>query len=131
MRNGAGILAALLLITGGAASAQQGKKKEPPPAKDPIKEIMLRTHKEKGALVFKVRDAESTDDENKKLLAEYQKMATLKPPLGDAKSWKNRTDNAIAALQDLVDKKSGAVERVRSATECSGCHNAHRVGGNK
>ena len=131
MRNGAGILAALLLISGGAASAQQGKKKEPPPAKDPIKEIMLRTHKEKGALVFKVRDAESSEEENKKLLAEYQKLATFKPPLGDANSWKKRTDAAIAALQELVDKKSGAVERVRAATECSGCHNAHRVGGNK
>ena len=131
MRHGAGILAALLFISGGAASAQQGKKKEPPPGKDPIKEIMLRTHKEKGALVFKVRDAESSDDENKKLLAEYQKMATLKPPLGDVKAWQNRTDAAIKALQELVDKKSGAVERVRAATECSGCHNAHRVGGNK
>jgi hypothetical protein len=131
MRHGAGILAALLFISGGAASAQQGKKKEPPPVKDPIKEIMLRTHKEKGALVFKVRDAESSDDENKKLLAEYQKMATLKPPLGDVKAWQNRTDAAIKALQELVDKKSGAVERVRAATECSGCHNAHRVGGNK
>jgi hypothetical protein len=131
MRNGAGILAALLFISGGAATAQQGKKKEPPPVKDPIKEVMLRTHKEKGALVFKVRDAESSDDENKKLLSEYQKIATFKPPVGDEKSWKNGTSAAITALQELVDKKPGAVERVRSATECSGCHNAHRVGGNK
>jgi hypothetical protein len=131
MRIGAGILAALLFASGGAASAQQGKKKEPPPGKDPIKEIMLRTHKDKGALVFKVRDAESSEDENKKLLVEYEKMATMKPPLGDVKVWKNRTDAAIKALQELVAKKSGAVERVRAATECSGCHNAHRVGGNK
>ena len=131
MRNGAGVLAILFILGGGAASAQQGKKKDPPPGNAPIKEIMLRTHKEKGALVFKVRDAESSDDENKKLLAEYQKLATFKPPVGDEKSWKNRTATAIAALQELVDKKSGAVERVRSATECSGCHNAHRVGGNK
>jgi hypothetical protein len=131
MRNGAGLLAALLLLCGGAASAQQGKKKDPSSSKDPIKEIMLRTHKEKGALVFKVRDAESSDEENKKLLAEYQKLATFKPPVGDVKGWKNRTDAAIAAIQELVDKKPGAVERVRAATECSGCHNAHRVGGNK
>ncbi len=132
MKHGAGILAALLLLSGGAATAQQGKKKEPPPSgKDPIKEIMLRTHKEKGALVFKVRDGESSDEENKKLLAEYEKLATMKPPLGDVGTWKKRTDAAIAAIKELVDKKSGAVERVRAATECSGCHNAHRVGGNK
>ena len=131
MRNGAGVLAILIILSGGADAAQQGKKKEPPPGNAPIKEIMLRTHKEKGALVFKVRDAESSEEENKKLLAEYQKLATYKPPVGDEKSWKNRTTAAITALQELVDKKSGAVERVRSATECSGCHNAHRVGGNK
>lgn len=133
MRNGAAVLTAFLLLFGGAATAQQdkNKKKESPPSKAPIKDIMLRTHKEKGALVFKVRDAESSDEENKKLLEEYTKMATYKPPLGDEGGWKKRVGSAVSALQDLVDKKGGAVERVRSATECSGCHNAHRVGGNK
>jgi hypothetical protein len=131
MRNGAGVVALFLALSAGTVSAQQGKKKEPPPSAKPIKDIMERTHKEKGALVFRVRDAESSDDDNKKLLAEYQRLATYKPPLGDEAVWKKRTGAAIAAIQDLVDKKPGAVERVRSATECSGCHNAHRVGGNK
>jgi hypothetical protein len=131
MRNGAGIVALFLALSSGVVTAQQTKKKEPPPVKAPIKDIMLRTHKEKGALIFKVRDAESSDDENKKLLEEYTKMATYKPPLGDEGGWKKRVGSAISALQDLVDKKAGAVERVRSATECSACHNAHRVGGNK
>lgn len=129
MRYGAGISIGILLLSGGL-TAQQSKK-SPPPSARPIKEIMERTHKEKGALVFRVRDAESTDDDNKKLLAEYKALSGMKPPLGDAKAWSNRTSNAIAALQELVDKKPGAVEKVRSATECSGCHNAHRVGGNK
>lgn len=134
MRNGAAILTAVLLLFGGAASAQQDKNKKkppPPPSKAPIKDLMLRTHKEKGALVFKVRDAESTDEENKKLLEEYTSMLSMKPPLGDEGAWKKRVGSAVSAIQELVDKKAGAVERVRSATECSGCHNAHRVGGNK
>ena len=132
MRHGAVILAAFLLFAGEAATAQQDKKKkEPPPSKAPIKDLMLRTHKEKGALVFKVRDEESTPEENKKLLEEYTKMLSMKPPLGDEGAWKKRVGSAISAIQDLVDKKGGAVERVRSATECSSCHNAHRVGGNK
>ena len=131
MRNGAGILAAFLLLAG-ALSAQQDKKKKPAPTAPPtVKSIMLGSHKEKGALVFKVRDGESNEEENAKLLAEYKLLATLKPPLGDAGSWQRRTGGAIAAIQELVDKKGGAVERVRGATECSGCHNAHRVGGNK
>jgi hypothetical protein len=130
MRNGAGVLIAFLLFAG-ALSAQDKKKKPTPNAPVTVKSIMLATHKEKGALVFKVRDAESNDEENAKLLAEYKTLAGLKPPLGDAGSWQKRTGAAIAALQELVDKKPGAVERVRGATECSGCHNAHRVGGNK
>ncbi|MBI3854543.1 MAG: hypothetical protein HY293_02500 [Planctomycetes bacterium] len=130
MRNGAGVVAILVLISGGA-SAQQQKKKPPAPAAVTVKSIMLATHKEKGALIFKARDGESNDEENKKLLEDYKTLATLKPPLGDAGSWSRRTSAAIAALQELVDKKGGAVERVRGATECSGCHNAHRVGGNK
>jgi hypothetical protein len=129
MRNGAGAVALFLLVAAGGAAAQDKKKKPAAPAT--VKSIMLATHKEKGALVFKVRDGESSDEENAKLLSEYKTLATLKPPLGDAGSWSRRTSGAIAALQELVDKKSGAVERVRGATECSGCHNAHRVGGNK
>ncbi len=132
MSKGAGVVLAILLISAGAVSAQQAKKKPPPPAAaKSVKSIMLATHKEKGALVFKVRDEESNEAENKALLEEYKTLATFKPPLGDAGGWAKRTGNAIAALQDLVDKKGGAVERVRAATECSGCHNAHRVGGNK
>ena len=131
MRNGAGILAVLFLLSGGLVAAQQGKKPPAPPSTRPIKDLMLRTHKEKGALVFKVRDAESSEDENKQLLTEYKNLQGMKPPVGDANSWKNKTTAAISAIQDLVDKKPGAVERVRSTTECSGCHNAHRVGGNK
>ena len=132
MRNGAGVVAIFILVAAGGLSAQQDKKKKPAPAAAAtVKSIMLGSHKEKGALVFKVRDAESNEEENAKLLAEYKLLATLKPPLGDAGSWQKRTGNAISALQELVDKKPGAVERVRGATECSSCHNAHRVGGNK
>ena len=132
MRNGAGIIAGLLLLSGASLDAQQGTKKPPAPAAaKTIKAIMLGSHKEKGHLVFLVRDGESTEEDNKKLLEEYKAISAMKPPLGDMNSWTKRTNAAIAALQELVDKKGGALERVRSATECSGCHNAHRVGGNK
>ena len=128
-----GIVVVLLILCIAPLAAQQGKKPPPPPppSKAPIKDMMLRTHKEKGALVFLVRDAESTEADNKKLLDEYKALESLKPPVGDVAAWKKRVGNVIAMLQELVDKKGGAVERVRSATECSGCHNAHRVGGNK
>ena len=129
MRNGAGIIVLLLLLSGARLDAQEKGKKAP--SKKPVKEVMERSFKDKGALIFLVRDGESTEAQNKKLLEEFKLLDGMQPPLGDVKAWKSRTGAAIAALQELVDKKSGAVERVRSVTDCTGCHNAHRVGGNK
>jgi len=132
MKLGAGTLAILLLLFGGTLAAQQSKRKKPPapPSAHPVKDLMLQTHKEKGALVFLVRDAESKDADNKALLEVYKQLNSLKPPTGDEKSWKSRTMNAINAIQEVIDKKPGAVEKVRAVTECKGCHDAHRVGGN-
>jgi hypothetical protein len=132
MRLGAGAVAILILISGGTLFAQQSKKKPPPPTTSarPVKDLMDKTHKEKGALIFLIRDAESTEADNKAILEVYKQLNALKPPTGDEKAWKSRTLNVIAAIQDVIDKKPGAVEKVRSVTECQGCHNAHRVGGN-
>jgi hypothetical protein len=127
MRNGAGIIAGLLLLSGASLDAQQGKKT----TRKPVKDVMERSFKDKGALIFLVRDGESTDAQNKKLLEEFKLLETLPPPLGDVKVWKNRNSQAAAAIQELIDKKPGAIERVRSVTDCAGCHNGHRVGGNK
>ena len=131
MRIGAGVVAILVLLTGGSLVAQQSKKKTPPATNSarPVKDIMEKTHKEKGALIFLVRDAESTDADNKALLEVYKTLATLKPPTGDVKGWGNRVNAVITALQELIDKK-GSVDKVRNVTDCKGCHDAHRVGGN-
>lgn len=132
MRLGAGAVALLILISGGNLFAQQSKKKPPDSAAGarPVKAIMEKTHKEKGALIFLVRDGENTEADLKALIDVYKQLNSLKPPTGDAKSWDNRTKSVLSALQDLLDKKPGAVEKVRSVTDCKGCHDAHRVGGN-
>ena len=124
MRTGAAILAILGMISMGAAAQQQKKAA-------PIKDMMERTHKGADNLASEVRNGRGTAEDQKKLLAEYKAIGALKPPMGDAKSWKSRTDAVIQALTDLVDKKPGAVDRVHGATECRACHEAHRVGGNK
>lgn len=132
MRNGAGIIAVLLLVSAGVVDARQAKKDQAGnKVRKPVKEVMERSFKDKGALIFLVRDGESTDAQNKKLLEEFKLLETLQPPLGDVKVWKNRNSQAISAIQELIDKKPGAIERVRSVTDCTGCHNGHRVGGNK
>ena len=121
-----GILAAgFLALWALGAVAQQGKKAPP------IKDMMERTHKGRDNIASEVRNGRGTPDDVKKLLDEYKAIAPLKPPVGNAASWKSRTGAVIAALTDLVEKKPGAVDRVNSATECRACHEAHRVGGNK
>lgn len=118
-----------LLALAEAGEAQQSKKKSEPPAT--IKSLMETTHKGKDNLASEVRNGFGKDGDAQKLLEVYQKMAAMKPPVGDEKGWKSRTGAVISALEDMVAKKPGAQERVHSTTECAGCHNAHRKGGNK
>lgn len=96
-----------------------------------IKDIMTRSHKGRDNIASEVRNGRGTEDDQKKLRAEYQAIAALKPSRGDEKSWKAKTGAVIAALTDLIDKKPGALDRVHATTECRGCHEAHRPGGNK
>ena len=96
-----------------------------------IKAIMERSHKGKDNIASEVRHGRGKDEDVKKLLVEYKTMAALKPARGDAKSWKARTGAVIAALEDLVAKKPGSVDKVYSTTDCRNCHDVHRPGGNK
>ena len=116
-----GILLGILAL--GAGFQQKGNAT--------IKAIMERSHKGRDNIASEVRNGRGTEEDVKKLLAEYKLIAAQKPVLGDAKSWKSRTDAVMAALNDLIAKKPGAVDRVHSTTECRGCHEAHRIGGNK
>lgn len=125
MRMGAASLAVLALFTMGAAF----QAKKPPPKT--IKVIMEQTHKGADNPASEVRNGRGTEADVRTLLEAYQAMAGLKPPAGDAGSWKAKTGAVIAAIQDVLDKKPGAVGRVHATTECSRCHDVHRVGGNK
>jgi hypothetical protein len=114
------ILALALLL---ALPQQQGNKT--------IKAMMERSHKGRDNIASEVRNGRGTEADVKKLLDEYKLIAAQKPAVGDAKSWKSRTDAVIAALNDLVAKKPGAVDRVHATTDCRACHDVHRPGGNK
>lgn len=121
----AGVLAVAVLL----GAAPQAKDKKPKPKT--IKQIMEETHKGADNPASEVRHGRGTPEMAKTLLAAYQQMNAMKPPRGDEKSWKSRTEAVIAALKDVIDKKSGAVDRLYSATDCRNCHDPHRVGGNK
>lgn len=121
------VLAALLLAGSAFAQAAKGKKA---PART-VKGIMEETHKGADNPASEVRHGRGTEEMQKTLLKAYVEMAAMKPPVGDAKGWQARTGAVIAALNDLIAKKPGAVDRVYSTTDCRGCHDPHRPGGNK
>jgi hypothetical protein len=124
------LLLGVLLST--SASAQQAKNKKPPPkAARTVKLIMEETHKGADNPASEVRHGRGTEEQQKILLKAYQEMAAMKAPVGDAKSWQAKTGAVIAALNDLIAKKGGAVERVYATTDCRSCHDPHRPGGNK
>jgi hypothetical protein len=125
MRTGGIGLAVAALLTLGAAF--QGKTTPP----KTVKEIMTTTHKGRDNLASEVRNGFGSPEDAKKLQEVYRTLASLKPPQGDERSWKAKTGAVISALQDLIDKKPGAVDRVHSVTECRNCHDVHRPGGNK
>ena len=91
-----------------------------------IKEAMETTHKGKESMVAKIISGKGTDDEHKKLLEIYEFIATQKPPKGDEASWKTKTSALIAAAKDLVEKKAGAPDKLKAASDCKSCHSVHK-----
>ena len=112
MRYGALLSGALALGLLLGAAAQDPKS---------IKDVMV-AHKGKDSLLEKIKGGKGTDDDNKKLLGFYQALAKFKPPMGDEKVWGDKTAALVAAAQDLVDKKPGAVDKLKTAADCKGCH---------
>jgi len=100
----------------GAAIAAQEKS---------IKEVMAH-HKGKDSLVNKIIDGKGSDDDIKKLAGAYDALATFKPPMGDEKSWKDKTAALIAAAKEVSEKKAGATDKLKKASDCKACHSVHK-----
>ena len=91
------------------------------------KEIMAAANKGDDSLFKKVTSGKGTDDEIKKLVEHYDALAAIaKPPMGDEKSWKEKTAALAAAAHEVAEKKAGAVEKLTKAGDCKACHSVHR-----
>jgi hypothetical protein len=109
--------AACLVAVGGLAVAAQETKA--------IKEAMA-AHKGQDSMVNKIISGKGSDEEHKKLLALYEAMAGQKPPMGDEASWKAKTSELIAAAKEVVEKKPGATDHLKKASDCKACHSVHK-----
>ena len=113
------LVPALLSLAVLMVAASQDKPKS-------VKDVMTAVHKGKDSLVGKVTAGKGSEEDHKKLLEMYEFMATQKAPQGDEASWKTKTTALVAAAKDLVDKKAGAADTLKKASDCKACHSLHK-----
>jgi hypothetical protein len=90
-----------------------------------IKDAM-KAHKGDDSIVAKAASGKGSEDDHKKLLEIYEFLAAQKPPQGDEASWKEKTAALVAASKHLVEKKEGAAEEFKKASNCKACHSVHK-----
>ncbi len=88
-----------------------------------FEEIMKKGFKstdEKSALLKKVIDGTATAEEKTKLAQYIKKLVTLKPPEGDADSWKKKTQALVSAME------KNDLKALKNAANCKACHKVHK-----
>ena len=90
-----------------------------------IKDVMA-LHKGKESFLANILAGKGSDDDLKKLVTAYECLAAQKPPMGDEGNWKTLTAAALAAAKDAQAKKEGALDKLKAATNCKACHEAHK-----
>ena len=90
------------------------------------KEVMTAANKGKDSLLNKVLAGKGTDEDHKKLAELYDELAKAKAPQGDEKSWTAKTSALAAAAHEVAEKKAGAVDKLKAASDCKACHSVHK-----
>jgi hypothetical protein len=110
------IVGAVFALFGGLLLASLRAADDEKP-KYTIKEVM-KNHKDK--LHEKFQKGETTKEETKKLLEGYEALLKSKPPKGDEKDWKAKSEALVKAVKD--DDKAA----YKKAVDCKACHDAHK-----
>jgi hypothetical protein len=120
----ASLLAVPLLASHGQSGAQEK-------AEDRIGPIMLKAHQPNKRQLYRALDqlvisGRATPEEKKRLVQLYEALATLKPPLGTAESWKRDVGELVAAAKAMANGNDGAAGQLAHAVDCSACHEKYR-----
>ena len=94
-----------------------------------VHDVMEAANEGKNSLYERVIGGKGTPEEAKKLSDLYQALPGLKPPKGDARSWKEKASALAAAAKEVADRKPGAVEKLKAAANCKACHSVHKPDG--
>src|SRR5436309_3496267 len=92
--------------------------------KNSIQDVMQQAHK--GGLLKKVTEGKGSKQDKADLLEMYTDLSKNKPPKGDDKSWKAKTDPIVTAAKAVVAGDKGAEAKLKKAVDCMGCHSVHK-----
>src|SRR5262249_18017147 len=121
------VLAAFVLAVAGLGTYQAGFQDKP---KYTIVDVMQTAprppEKDKPNLLKTVSDGKASKEQKEKLLELYTALGQNKPPKGDAKSWKEKTDALVSAVKSVIANENGAADKLKKATTCMACHDVHK-----
>lgn len=96
-------------------------------AKYTVKEVMKEAHGGgRNSLLSKVKGGQASDEEKAKLVELYEAMPAGKPKKGDDAAFKKWGKDMVTAAKAAQKGDTGWKEKLNKATNCQGCHNAHK-----
>ena len=125
MKNTTILLALVATLTCGLAfkaSAEPEKKKED----SAISKIMKAHFKGDTSDIKKAVKGELSKEEITKLATDLKAMIAEKPPIGEAASWKEKSEALFGAVEKLEKGEADAGTGVKAAANCKACHEAHK-----
>lgn len=89
-----------------------------------IKEVMQKAHK--GGLLKTVLSGSANKEQKDSLVEMYISLGQNKPPKGDDKSWKEKTEALLTAAKGVAKGDKEATGKLKKASNCMECHSVHR-----
>lgn len=124
MRRWVVLAASAALVIGFCQASALGEGKKP---KHSIKEVMKAANGKDG-LLKKVTDGKADKKEKEQLLALYSDLWAAEPPKGEKGSWQQKVGDLVVAAAKVACEEEGALDALKAASNCKGCHEAHKKG---
>jgi hypothetical protein len=109
----------VLVLAAGSSGAAQGNK-----PKYDISEVMEKAHESK--LFEKVGKGEASAAEKKQLVEYYTALTQNKPPKGDPKAWKTKTEKMLDLAKKAEKGDKDAAAGLLKEVNCKACHGAFK-----
>lgn len=114
---------ALCGLIGGGVIVRAAEARKP---KYTVKEVMKEIHKGEDNIGKRVAKGAASKEDVDKMIEYYQSLPLNDPPRGEKASWHEKTSALFLAAQSVREKKSGALESYKAASNCKACHSAHK-----